>query len=174
MKIEKKKKKKKKNLQLCAIHLQKVALMCSMFQLQVIIISDTIHLRNLNSSLLLFRGWIQEFSLGEHKPNTLKKRKAVAPGRPHTARLSVSAKIRGGVHQGCPPLSHPLLLVGIYISCVTPTDIQGRSHNLRHFYSGKGLKLGVFRFPRNQNNHGSSGAYVTCIYCGLSVKIKHA
>ena len=26
-------------------------------------------------------------------------------------------------------------------------------------------------FSRNQNNHGSSGACVTCIYCGLRVKI---
>ena len=25
-------------------------------------------------------------------------------------------------------------------------------------------------FSRNQNNRGSSGAYVTCMYCGLSVK----
>ena len=38
------------------------------------------------------------------------------------------------------------------------TDIQGRSQNQRHFYSGMGLKLGIF-------------GYVTCIYCGRSVKI---
>ena len=34
-----------------------------------------------------------------------------------------------------------------------------------------GLKLEVFEFSLNQNNHGSSCAYTTCIYCGLSVKI---
>ena len=44
--------------------------------------------------------------------------------------------------------------------CVLVTDIQGRSQNLRHFYPGMGLKLGVFGFSRNQNNHDLSGAYV--------------
>ena len=34
-----------------------------------------------------------------------------------------------------------------------------------------GLILGVLGFPCNQNNRGSSGAYVTCIYRGPSVKI---
>ena len=52
------------------------------------------------------------------------------------------------------------------------TDIQGRSQNLRHFHPSMRLKLGVFKFfSLNQNNCGSSGAYVTCIYCGLSVKM---
>ena len=50
-------------------------------------------------------------------------------------------------------------------------DIHGRSQNLRHLGSGMGLKLGVFGFFCNQNNHGSSGAYVTCIYRGPNVKI---
>ena len=52
--------------------------------------------------------------------------------------------------------------------CSFPTDIQGRSQNLRHFYPGMGLKLGVLGFSRNR---GSSGVFVICIYCGLSVKI---
>ena len=47
-----------------------------------------------------------------------------------------------------------------------PTDIQGRSQNLRHFNPGMGLKLGVFGFFLNQNNRDLSGAY-----CGLSVKV---
>ena len=34
-----------------------------------------------------------------------------------------------------------------------------------------GSTWGVFGVFRNQNNRGSSGAYVTCIHCGLSVKI---
>ena len=63
-----------------------------------------------------------------------------------------------------------ILLVQIVYWAIT-TDIQGRSQNLGHFYPGMGLKLGVFGFSHNQNSHGSFGAYVTCIYCGLSVKI---
>ena len=51
------------------------------------------------------------------------------------------------------------------------TDIQGRFRNLHHLYPGMGLKLGIFRFSRNRNNRGSSDAYVTCIYWGLSMKI---
>ena len=51
------------------------------------------------------------------------------------------------------------------------TDIQRRSQNLRHFYPGMGLKLGVVGFWRNQNSYDSLVAYVTCIYCGLSMKI---
>ena len=39
------------------------------------------------------------------------------------------------------------------------------------FWSGMGLKLGVFGFSRNQNNRGLSGVYVICICCGLIVKI---
>ena len=34
-----------------------------------------------------------------------------------------------------------------------------------------GSNWGSLGFSRNQNNHCSSGAYATCIYCGLSVKI---
>ena len=55
--------------------------------------------------------------------------------------------------------------------CGSFIDIQGRSQDLRHFYSGMGLKLGVFLFSNNLNNRGLSGANVTCIYCSLSVKI---
>ena len=51
------------------------------------------------------------------------------------------------------------------------TNIQGRSENLPHFCPGVGLKLGSLGFSRYQNNSGSSRAYVTCIYCGLSIKI---
>ena len=45
------------------------------------------------------------------------------------------------------------------------------AQNLKHFYPTMWLKLEVFGFSRNQNNHGSSGAYVTCIYCSLRVKM---
>ena len=55
--------------------------------------------------------------------------------------------------------------------CAVSIDIHGRSQNLRHLDSGMGLKLGVFGFSRNQNNRSLSSSYVTCIYCGLSVKI---
>ena len=34
-----------------------------------------------------------------------------------------------------------------------------------------GLNWGSLGVSCNQNNHSSSGAYVTCIYCGLNVKI---
>ena len=43
--------------------------------------------------------------------------------------------------------------------------------NLCHFYPGMGFKLGSSGFSPSQNNHGSSGAYVTCIYSSLSMKI---
>ena len=39
------------------------------------------------------------------------------------------------------------------------------------FYPGMEPNLGVFGFSCYQNKPGLSGAYVTCIYCGLSVKI---
>ena len=45
------------------------------------------------------------------------------------------------------------------------------AQNLHHSYPSMGLKFGVFGFSRNQNNHGSSGAYVTCIYCS-SLRVK--
>ena len=64
--------------------------------------------------------------------------------------------------------------MNLWNTCKFWTDIQGRSQNLCHFDPGMGLKLGYSGFSRNQNNPGSSGAYVTCIYCGLRVKIKHA
>ena len=51
------------------------------------------------------------------------------------------------------------------------TYIQRRPQNLCHFYPGVGLKLGSLGFSCNQNNCGSSGAYVTCIYCSLIIKI---
>ena len=34
-----------------------------------------------------------------------------------------------------------------------------------------GSNWGFLGFSRNQNSRGSSGGYVTCIYCGLRVKI---
>ena len=34
-----------------------------------------------------------------------------------------------------------------------------------------GSNWGSLGFSHNQNNHGSSAAYVTCIYCSLSVRI---
>ena len=43
--------------------------------------------------------------------------------------------------------------------------------NLRHLDFSMGSYWGSSDFSCNQNNRGSSGAYVTCIYCGLSVKI---
>ena len=46
------------------------------------------------------------------------------------------------------------------------TDMQGRSQNLCHFYPS----IIIWIFSHNQNNRGSSGACVTYIYCGLSVK----
>ena len=55
--------------------------------------------------------------------------------------------------------------------CDSTIDIHLRSQNLHHLDSGMGLKLGSSDFSRNQNYRGSSGAHVTCIYCGLSVKI---
>ena len=48
--------------------------------------------------------------------------------------------------------------------CVTIIDIHGRSQNLCHLDSDMVLKLGVL-------DCGLSGAYITCIYRGLSVKI---
>ena len=39
------------------------------------------------------------------------------------------------------------------------------------FLSRHGLKLGSSSFSRYQNNRGSSGVYVRCIFCSLSVKI---
>ena len=39
------------------------------------------------------------------------------------------------------------------------TDIDQRSQNLRHLYPSMGLKLGVVRISRDQNNHDSSSAY---------------
>ena len=40
------------------------------------------------------------------------------------------------------------------------------------FSSWHGAQIGGLQvFSCNQNTSGSSGAYVTCIYCGLSVKI---
>ena len=37
-----------------------------------------------------------------------------------------------------------------------------------------GAQIGGLQVFPNQNNQCSSGAYVTCIYCGLSMKIYHA
>ena len=51
---------------------------------------------------------------------------------------------------------------------VLGTDIQGRSQNLRYIYPSIGSN---WESSWNQHNCGSSGVYVTCIYCSLSVKI---
>ena len=58
-----------------------------------------------------------------------------------------------------------------YIMYVLSTDIDQISQNLRHFDSRMGSNWGHSGFSRNQNNRGSSRAYITCIYCGLSVKM---
>ena len=50
-------------------------------------------------------------------------------------------------------------------------DKHTRSQNLHHFDSDMGSNWGSSGFPCNHNNCGSSSAYVTCIYCSLSVKI---
>ena len=55
------------------------------------------------------------------------------------------------------------------VGCI---DINRKSQKLMHLYHSTGLKLVVFRFFLYQNNRGSSGTYVTYIYCGLSIKIK--
>ena len=39
------------------------------------------------------------------------------------------------------------------------------------FLSWHGAQWGSLGFSCNQNNRGLSGAYVACIYCGLSVKV---
>ena len=46
----------------------------------------------------------------------------------------------------------------------------GVNHRYTLFLSQHGAQIGGLP-ARNQNNRGSSGAYVTCIYCSLSVKI---
>ena len=69
--------------------------------------------------------------------------------------------------------AHCTKILLILFEClnVQTIDIHVRSQNLHHLDSGMGLKLGVFRFSRNQNNCGSLGVYVTCIYRGPSMKI---
>ena len=48
-----------------------------------------------------------------------------------------------------------------------------RFKNLHHFLRSMGLhsNWGYWSFSADQNNCDSSGAYVTCIYCGLSMAI---
>ena len=41
------------------------------------------------------------------------------------------------------------------------------------FIPAWGSNWGSWSFSHNQNNCGSSGVYVTCIYCSLEVKVKH-
>ena len=50
------------------------------------------------------------------------------------------------------------------------TDTHQRSQNLCRLDPGMGLNLVVFGFSRKWNNCGLPGAYVTCMYCDLSVK----
>ena len=49
--------------------------------------------------------------------------------------------------------------------------IQGRSQNMRHLYPGMGLKLGVLRVFLKSKEPWFVRCVVTCIYCGLYVKI---
>ena len=51
------------------------------------------------------------------------------------------------------------------------TGLDWRFKNRCHFLPSMGLQLEAFRFSCVQNNRDSSVAYVTCIYCSLSVKI---
>ena len=48
----------------------------------------------------------------------------------------------------------------LVVRCTACTDIQRRSQNLRHFYSGMGLKLGYLGCSGNQNKLDLSGANV--------------
>ena len=52
----------------------------------------------------------------------------------------------------------------------TATDVHTRSRNLRHLYPNMGFKLEALGFYRNPNSRGLSCAYVTCMYCDLSMK----
>ena len=57
-------------------------------------------------------------------------------------------------------------------SCPVLTDVQGRSQEPAPFLIPVwGSNWGYSGFTGNQNNRGSSGAYVTCIYCSPSFKI---
>ena len=72
--------------------------------------------------------------------------------------------------------------------CISSAHIQGRSHNLHHFDTAMGIKLGVFRFFHNQKNWfvrcvyhlhllqsecaTFSSSHSECIYCSLNVKMK--
>ena len=59
-------------------------------------------------------------------------------------------------------------------TCVSATDIQmykGDPRTCAILILAWGSNWGYSGFSHNQNNHGSSGMYVTCIYCGLSMKI---
>ena len=54
---------------------------------------------------------------------------------------------------------------------IAPQIYKGDPRTYAIFIPAWGSNLGFSGFSRNQNNRGSSGAYVTCIYCDLSVKI---
>ena len=56
----------------------------------------------------------------------------------------------------------------MYKKSTTPTDLNKKFKN---FATGMGLHLGYSGFSHDQNNRDSSGAYFTCIYFGLNVKI---
>ena len=53
---------------------------------------------------------------------------------------------------------------------VNTTD-QGYPRTYAISIQARGSNYGSSGFPCNQNNSGSSGAFVTCIYCGLSIKM---
>ena len=62
------------------------------------------------------------------------------------------------------PMLHALGMFVLNLSTVV-TNLHQRSQNMRHLYSGMGLKLGgLFFYIYIQNNCGSSGAYVNPLW----------
>ena len=54
-----------------------------------------------------------------------------------------------------------------------PQTYTGDPRTCDIFIPAWGSNWGSLGFSHNQNNRGLSGVYVTCIYCGLSVKMLH-
>ena len=73
----------------------------------------------------------------------------------HHSSLPITSHISVSAHQ---TLTYPQICKGDPRACAILIPAWGSNWG----YSG---------FSHNQNNHGSSGVYVTCIYCGLRVKI---
>ena len=57
------------------------------------------------------------------------------------------------------------------VHTLNPQIYTGDTRTCAIFILAWGSKWGSSGFSRNQNNRGSSGAYGTCIYCSLIVKI---